>query len=104
MKRNPPLSNATLHQLRRRIDALDVRLLRLLTQRAALALRVGRIKRREGWRLVDLAREREILQRMAEASQGPLTPQAVRAMYRTILTQIRRLEQQQQATQSERPR
>lgn len=104
MKRNPPLSNATLHQLRRRIDALDVRLLRLLTQRAALALRVGRIKKREGWRLLDPAREQEILQRMAEAAQGPLTPQAVRAVYRTILTQIRRLEQQQQATQSERPR
>jgi chorismate mutase len=103
MKRNPAGSELALRHLRRRIDALDIRLLRLLTQRAALALRVGRIKKREGWKLLDPAREREILQRMAEAAQGPLTPQAVRAMYRTILTQIRRLEQQQHAAQSKRP-
>ena len=93
MKRSPPGSERALRHLRRRIDALDAQLLRLLTRRAALALRVGRIKKREGWQLVDPAREREILQRMAEATQGPLTPKAVRAMYRTILTQIRRLEE-----------
>lgn len=93
MKRSPPGSERALRHLRRRIDALDAQVLRLLTQRAALALRVGRIKKREGWKLVDPAREQEILQRMVKINKGPLTSQAVRAMYRTVLTQIRRLEE-----------
>ncbi len=93
MKRHPPVSEPTLRRLRQRIDMVDVRLLRLLTQRAALALHVGRIKKRKGWRFLDSVREQAILQRMIKANSGPLTPQAVQAIYRTILTQMRRLEQ-----------
>jgi chorismate mutase len=93
MKRNPPVSERVLRRLRRRIDVVDARLLHLLTQRAALALHVRRIKKREGWKLLDPVREQAILRRMITANSGPLTPQAVRAIYRTILTQMRRLEQ-----------
>ncbi len=92
MKRDSPASEPVLRRLRQRIDGVDARLLRLLTQRATLALHVGRIKKREGWRLLDPVREQSILQRMIKAHSGPLTPQAVRAIYRTILTQMRRLE------------
>ncbi|MBI4354562.1 MAG: chorismate mutase [Candidatus Omnitrophica bacterium] len=93
MKRRPSNSKPLLHRLRQHIDAVDARLLHLLTQRAALALHVRRIKKREGWKLLDPVREQAILRRMITANSGPLTPQAVRAIYRTILTQMRRLEQ-----------
>lgn len=95
MKRHSPPSEPALRRLRQQIDEVDIRLLRLLTQRAALALRVGRIKKRHGWKLQDPVREQAILQRMTHANPGPLTPQAVQAIYRTILTQMRRIEQQQ---------
>lgn len=86
---------ASLQALRRQIDQVDSRLLRLLNQRAALALRVGRIKKRHGRRLFDLTRERAILHRMTRTNGGPLSAQAIRRIYRAVLTQVRRLEQTQ---------
>ena len=95
LRRSKPLDGVTaLRRLRQRIDVLDTRLLRLLTQRAKLAVRVGALKKRQGLRLFDPARERAILRRMTQTNRGPLPPQAIRAIYRGILTQIRRLEQQ----------
>ena len=83
----------TLQQLRKRIDLVDRRVLRLLNQRAVLALRVGRLKKRHGRSLFDPRRERAILRRLTVANLGPLPAPAVRAIYREILTQVRRLEQ-----------
>jgi chorismate mutase/prephenate dehydratase len=71
---------------------VDAHLLTLLNHRAALGLRVGRLKKRHGLRLFDPTREHAILQRMTRANGGPLSAQAVRAIYRAILVQIRRLE------------
>jgi len=83
----------TLSQLRRHIDRLDERLLMLLSQRGELALRVGKIKKRQGKGLFDSARERVILRQVVKANGGPLSGRAVRAIYREILKQMRRLEQ-----------
>lgn len=82
-----------LQVLRKRIDRLDAQLLRLLNTRAALALRVGLLKKRQGRRLFDPKREQAVLRRVTGADRGPLSAQAVRAIYREILRQIRRLEQ-----------
>ena len=83
----------TLQQLRTRIDQIDRHLLQHLTRRARLAIRVGRIKKQQGRQLFDPTRERTILLRMAHANRGPLSDEAVGAIYREILRQIRRLEQ-----------
>lgn len=83
----------TLQQLRNRIDRLDDRVLALLNQRARLGLRVGALKRRQGKQLFDPKREQAILRRLAAGNGGPLPPEAVRAIYREILRQVRRLEQ-----------
>lgn len=83
----------TLQQLRRQIDDVDRRILPLLNRRARLAVRVGQLKQRQGLKLFDPARERAILRRLSEANPGPLSAEAVRAIYREILRQARRLEQ-----------
>lgn len=83
----------TLQQLRNRIDRLDDRVLALLNQRARVGLRVGALKRCHGKRLFDAAREQAILRRLAVLNGGPLSSTAVRAIYREILRQVRRLEQ-----------
>jgi len=79
--------------LRWQIDRIDLRLLRVLNQRAALALRVGRLKQQRGLPVFDGRREEAVLRQVAGANRGPLPAQAVRAIYREILRQIRRLEQ-----------
>src|SRR3954452_10713365 len=74
-ERRPP-ETAELRRLRRRIDALDRRIVRMLNERAELAREVGREKGSRGRRAVrDPEREREVLLRVAMANDGP-TPQA----------------------------
>src|SRR6476619_6982585 len=74
-ERRPP-ETVELRRLRRRIDALDRRIVRLLNERAELAREVGREKVASGRRAVrDPEREREVLLRVSMANDGP-TPQA----------------------------
>jgi chorismate mutase/prephenate dehydratase len=85
--------SAELRRLRRRIDALDRRIVRLLNERAGLARDVGRAKSLEGTRSIrDPEREREVLLRVTIANEGP-TPQAdVLAIYRRLFAVARGLE------------
>jgi chorismate mutase/prephenate dehydratase len=84
---------AELRRLRRRIDALDRRIVRLLNERAELAREVGRTKEAAGRRAVrDPEREREVLLRVSMANLGP-TPQAdLLAVYRRLFAVARSLE------------
>ena len=85
-----PALPMTLQQLRRYIDRLDRQLLRLLNRRARLVRQIRQLKRRHGLRLVDPAREQAICERLAASSRGPLTAEAVAAIYRVIIRQSRR--------------
>ncbi len=82
-----------LRRLRRRIDALDRRIVRLLNDRAELARQVGRVKDKTGRRTVrDPQREREVLLRVSMANDGP-TPQAdLLAVYKRLFAVARSLE------------
>ncbi|HEY3165048.1 MAG TPA: chorismate mutase [Candidatus Limnocylindrales bacterium] len=82
-----------LRRLRRRIDALDRRIVRLLNERAEIARAAGRLKTTNGRRAIrDPQREREILLRVSMANDGP-TPQAdLLAIYRRLFAVARRLE------------
>jgi chorismate mutase/prephenate dehydratase len=82
-----------LRRLRRRIDALDRRIVKLLNERAELAREVGRTKEAAGRRAVrDPEREREVLLRVSMANEGP-TPQAdLLAVYRRLFAVARALE------------
>ena len=78
--------------VRRRIDRLDLQLLRLINRRARFALDIGRIKRRKKWPVYDPRREAFVLRHVASANGGPLSARAVRKIFQTILTQCRRRE------------
>jgi len=58
-----------LQALRRDIDMIDHSLLILLAQRQELALEVGRIKARRGGRIIDRAREKQVLAKYIEAAR-----------------------------------
>ena len=81
-----------LQQLRQQIDRLDERLLALLSERAALAIKIGHLKRRKKWPLYDARREAFVLQHVERLNQGPLSGYAVRQMFQSILSQCRRRE------------
>jgi chorismate mutase/prephenate dehydratase len=89
-----PDETAELRRLRRRIDALDRRIVKLLNERAERAREVGRTKEAAGRRAVrDPEREREVLLRVSMANEGP-TPQAdLLAVYRRLFAVARGLEE-----------
>lgn len=82
-----------LRRLRRRIDALDRRIVGLLGERAALGLEVGRAKAAAGRRAVrDAEREREVLLRVSMSNAGPLPQADLIAIYRRLMAATRHLE------------
>lgn len=92
-RRSTPPDTAELRRLRRRIDALDRRIVALLNQRAELARGVGREKATAGRRAIrDLDREREILLRVAMTNEGPMPQADLLALYRKLFASTRALE------------
>ena len=84
-------------RLRRRIDALDRRIVALLNARAELGREVGRVKKTAGRRSVrDLEREREVLLRVALANLGPLPQADLLAIYRRLVAATRTIEEHDQ--------
>lgn len=82
-----------LARLRRRIDALDRRIVALLNERAELGRQVGQAKQAAGRRAVrDLEREREVLLRVALANLGPLAQADLLVIYRRLIAATRALE------------
>jgi prephenate dehydratase/chorismate mutase len=77
---------------RSRIDALDGELLCLLNERARIALKVGESKKEAGASLCDHTREREVIERMSKANEGPLDDRAIIELYRAIIHESRRIQ------------
>ena len=75
-----------LTELRKKIDALDGELLRLLNERARVAQEIGVIKNRESLPIYSPDREIKLLRSLVGRSEGPLRPEAIRAIYREIMS------------------
>jgi chorismate mutase/prephenate dehydratase len=78
---------------RSRINSLDDEILNLLNRRGQIALQIGELKRQQGLPFYVPARESEILDRLAAKNPGPLGADAVRAIWREILSASLALEQ-----------
>ena len=81
-----------LEELRRRIDALDEELVRLLSARAQCALEIGRVKKQAGMDVYQPAREAEVLAHVQSVNGGPLDHGAIRRLFERVIDEARRLE------------
>ena len=81
----------TLRELRDEIDRVDREIVRLLNQRAHLARQIGRIKRElgEDEPVYRPEREAQVYAQVESWSEGELPPEALRAIYREILSASR---------------
>jgi chorismate mutase len=77
---------------RREIDNIDREMLRLLSMRARLALKLGVLKTGAGLPLCDPDREREVLTEACRRNVGPLDDRAVARIFRRIIHESKRLE------------
>ena len=92
----PPETAAALEPLRERIDAIDHAIVALLTERAQIALEIGRVKQETGRRTVrDARREAEVLERVTSASAGLFPEPELVALYRKLIAATRRVQHAQ---------
>src|SRR5215831_5346843 len=85
---------------RSRINELDSELLNLLNERARIALKVGESKKEAGVSLCDHTRERQVIERMCRANQGPLDDRAIVELYRAIIHESRRIQHRQEGDEA----
>lgn len=78
--------NTTLQDLRDRIDIIDDTILGLLNRRALIVTEVGRVKQHDRVQVHAPRREQEILDRLEQQNPGPFPPDAVRAVFREIMS------------------
>jgi chorismate mutase / prephenate dehydratase len=81
-----------LEPIRAKIDALDQRLVELINERLALAAEIGKLKRRTGGEIYVPEREDAVLRKICAQNKGPIRQEALRAIYREIMSAALALE------------
>lgn len=79
-----------LKQLRERIDALDLEILKLVSERASAAHAIGKLK--GDGTVYRPEREAQVLRRLAERNPGPLSEKAVTHLFIEVISACRALE------------
>ena len=83
----------TLDELRDNIDRVDEVIVRLLNERARVAVEIGLLKRQLDVPIYQPDREKQVLAHVrGVASEGPLGPDAIARLFERIIDEARRLE------------
>lgn len=77
---------------RRKIDAIDRKVVALLNERAVQAIALGRIKNRLGLPIYQPEREEQVLGNVQSRNGGPLENEALRRLFERIIDESRRIE------------
>lgn len=92
MDKNDSEPTRSLEAIRTDIDSIDSELVRLLSDRAALAQEVGRVKQRGDRPFFTPERERQIYEKLGSVNPGPLQSRQLIAIYREIISAARAAE------------
>ncbi|MBF0522392.1 MAG: prephenate dehydratase [Candidatus Omnitrophica bacterium] len=82
----------SLEELRKKINAIDDKLVPLLDERAKVSLEIGKKKLQNNESIYAPHREREVLDRVKALSKGPMKPEGLEAIYREIMSSSLSLE------------
>ncbi|MFY9402073.1 MAG: prephenate dehydratase [Candidatus Omnitrophota bacterium] len=82
----------SLKKLRNKIDYIDKRIVKLLNQRSEVILHIADFKRRRGSEIYAPQREQEIFKKIEGLSSGVISKDALRAIYREIMSSSLKLE------------
>ena len=77
---------------RKRIDEIDLQLVKLLNERSQCAVEIGHVKRKVNIPAWQPQREAEILRNVVKANGGPLDDAAIRRLFERIIDEARSLE------------
>ena len=75
----------SIESLRREIDRFDAKIVRFLNRRAAVAVKIGALKRKSGIPVRDSRRERDVLAKVCSQRRGILGKKRLEKIYRQIV-------------------
>lgn len=81
-----------LKPLRKKIDTIDSNILKLLNARARVVSRIGKIKGKLKESIYSPAREKDVYDRLMSENNGPLSKEAIKAVFREIMSGSLQLE------------
>lgn len=79
---------------RRKIDKIDVKIVKLLNRRARYANEIGKIKEELNLPIYSPEREAQVMQNVIKHNYGPLSDMAIKRLYERIIDESRRLERE----------
>ncbi|MDO9543487.1 MAG: prephenate dehydratase [Kiritimatiellia bacterium] len=80
------MTKKKISELRNKIDSLDQKIVRLLNQRAGLAMTIGKVKSHSRTEPYVPSREKIIMNNITKTSRGPLPSSALFSIYREIMS------------------
>jgi chorismate mutase len=90
MSSSDPDKDPVLRDFREQIAATDIELVTAVNKRVELVRRLKEHKAASGLGFVDRAQEERLVDRLAEANQGPLSEDGLRALYQAVLELVKR--------------
>jgi len=81
-----------LSDLRKKINAVDTKMVKLLNERAKVSREIGQLKTKNKKGIYSPEREKEVLERIRELNKGPMTQEAFEAIYREVMSSSLALE------------
>ncbi len=81
-----------INDLRHSIDEIDEKILALINKRLLLAKEIGRVKAEKGNRVLDIARESTLIQRLNSINEGPLSKSALHHVFAEIIAASREIQ------------
>ena len=84
---------------RKKIDAIDLQIVALLSERAQAAQAIGKLKQATDLPVYEPNRERVIFERVRSANKGPLPDIELVHIYERIIDVMRALQQEELASQ-----
>ena len=96
----PDEAHAKLEEYRILIDDVDRRIVALLNERTLVVENIGRVKREAQLPVYEPKREDQVFANITSANHGPLTTQAVRGIFERIIDEMRRVQKDRMAQDS----
>jgi chorismate mutase/prephenate dehydratase len=85
----------SLEQLREEIDNLDKSIIKLVNDRAKVSLRILQEKQRLNLQIYDPQREEQVIQKVMQENNGPLSADQIKSIFKIIIESCRNFQHQQ---------
>jgi chorismate mutase-like protein len=89
-----------LAQCREEIDAIDLRILELLNERATIVDVIGLVKRTMAMPIYEPKREDEVFRNVSVGNRGPLSQAAVKRLFERVIDEMRTLQRERMEEES----